>query len=100
VIMWKYLSQLTQTHRGQSAGRLGFLLTIGLSNIVVWPLLVFLTLYNKAFPVIPEGVVYLYAAAQGLSFAGKAAQSFADRNKGDDYYEKLTGKAKEYVDRS
>jgi hypothetical protein len=97
--MLKYLSQLTRTDRGQSSGRLAFLFSIGLSNIVVWPLLVFLTLYNKAFPAIPEGVVYIYAAAQGLSFAGKAAQSFADRNKGgcDD---KPVGKAKKYVDKS
>jgi len=89
--MLKYLTQLTQTDRGQSSGRLAFLFSIGLSNIIVWPILGFLTLYNKSFPAVPEGLVYLYAAAQGLSFAGKAAQSFADRGKGND---KPTGKTK------
>jgi hypothetical protein len=91
--MLKYLTQLTQTDRGQSSGRLGFLFTIGLSNIIIWPLVAFLTFKEMDFPVIPEGVVYIYAAAQGLSFAGKAAQSFADRNKGD-CDDKPVGKAK------
>jgi hypothetical protein len=81
--MFKYLSQLTQTDRGQSAGRLGFLLTIGLSNAVTWTLVLFLTLKEMDFPAIPEGLVYVYGLAQGLSFAGKAAQSFADRKKGE-----------------
>jgi len=79
--MLKYLTQLTQTSRGQSSGRLAFLLTVGLSNVTIWPILAFLTLSRGAFPSIPEGVVYLYAAAQGIAFGGKAAQSFADRGK-------------------
>jgi hypothetical protein len=83
VTMLKYLQQFTQTDRGQSAGRLGFLMTVGLSNLVTWFLVAFLTFKEMDFPIIPEGVVYIYAAAQGLSFAGKAAQSFADRNKED-----------------
>lgn len=79
--MPKYLTQLTQTDRGQSSGRLGFLVTIGLSNAVVWVLVLILTIWKGQFPVIPEGLVYVYAAAQGLAFGGKAAQSFADRAK-------------------
>jgi hypothetical protein len=68
-----------QTDRGWSAGRMGFLMTVGLSNIIVWPMYGILSFINGKFIDVPEGVVYLYAAAQGLSFAGKAAQSFADR---------------------
>lgn len=74
---------LIQTDRGYSSGRLGFLVTVGLSNVIIWPIIAFLTLYHGKFPAIPEGVVYLYAAAQGIAFGGKAAQSFADRGKDD-----------------
>ena len=81
--MLKYLTQFTQTDRGQSAGRLGFLLTVGLSNAVTWLLVLFLTIKEMDFPAIPDGLVYVYGLAQGLSFAGKAAQSFADRKKGE-----------------
>jgi hypothetical protein len=91
--MWEFLEKLFQTDRGYSSGRIGFLVTVFLSNIIIWPLFLGLCIYNKAFVNIPEGVVYLYGAAQGISFAGKAAQSFADRNKGGEC-DKPVGKIK------
>jgi hypothetical protein len=91
-MMLKYLQGLTQTDRGQSAGRMGFLMTVGLSNIIIWPMYGILSFIHGKFIDVPEGVVYLYAAAQGLSFAGKAAQSFADKGKECDG--KPTGKIK------
>lgn len=75
------LVKAIQTDRGWSAGRLGFLMTVGLSNAIIWPMYGILSFIQGKFIDVPEGVVYLYAAAQGLSFAGKAAQSFADRGK-------------------
>ena len=80
--MLKYFMQLTQTNRGQSAGRLGFLFSIFISNVVLWSTWLGICIYKHEMVNIPEGVVMVYAAAQGLSFAGKAAQSFADKSKG------------------
>ncbi len=77
--MFKYLIQLTQTDRGQSSGRFGFLLSVVISNIVVWFTWLVMCILKGELINIPEGVVYAYAAAQGLAFGGKGLQAIADR---------------------
>lgn len=57
-----------------SSTRFSFLLATMLSNIIIFIILTVLTIKNGKFPEIPEGVLWLYALANGLSFAGKVSQ--------------------------
>lgn len=73
-----YFSKLLDPQSPESAGRFAFLLSIIVSNTVVWGLWLLVCIYKREIVNIPEGVVMAYAAAQGLSFAGKGMQSFAE----------------------
>jgi hypothetical protein len=73
-----FFQKLLDPNARESAGRFAFLLSIILSNTVVWGIWLVVCIYKREIVNIPEGVVMAYAAAQGLSFAGKGMQSFAE----------------------
>jgi uncharacterized membrane protein YraQ (UPF0718 family) len=86
--MWK---ELLDPKSSQSSIRFAFLVSVLLSNIVMWYAWLFLSILKMELVDIPDGVVYAYAAANGISFVGKAAQSFAERKTNDSIRAKVTG---------
>jgi hypothetical protein len=76
----KYFRELIDYCGTQSAGRFGFLLSVILSNVVVWYTWLFVSILTRTMVDIPEGVYITYAIANGVAFAGKGIQSFAERS--------------------
>jgi hypothetical protein len=95
--MWR---QLIDPKSSQSSARVAFLFTVALSNVVVWFAWIISSIWSHQLVDIPEGVVYIYAAANGISFAGKASQSFAERRKDDSSRSqiKAPNRTEEYCD--
>jgi hypothetical protein len=89
-----FFRDLLEPNTKESAGRFAFLLSIILSNTVVWGMWLVVCIYKREIVNIPEGVVMAYAAAQGLSFAGKGMQSFAERSSWETTVRKQTVTAK------
>ncbi len=56
------------------------LFTILLSNIVMWGTWIIVCSWEGHMVDIPDGVVFVYAAANGLSMAGKVGQKFAEKS--------------------
>ncbi len=77
--MRSYFRELISTDGEQSAGRFGFLFSIILSNIVVWYTWLFVCIWTRNLVDIPVGVYTAYGIANGVAFAGKGVQSFAER---------------------
>lgn len=75
----KYFRELVDFCGTQSAGRFGFLLSVVLSNVVVWYAWLFVSIWTRTMVDIPEGVYITYAIANGVAFTGKGIQSFAER---------------------
>jgi hypothetical protein len=84
--VWGCIAPFLQGGTPESSNRLAFLFSVFLSNVCLWGAWVVITIasnwqviYNPAHPVampnIPEGVLWAYAAANGIAFAGKVTQS-------------------------
>jgi hypothetical protein len=76
----KYFRKLIDFAGTQSAGRFGFLLSVVLSNVVVWYTWLFVSIWTRTVVDIPEGVYITYGIANGVAFMGKGVQSFAERS--------------------
>jgi hypothetical protein len=74
-----YFRELTDFCGTASAGRFAFLLSVILSNVVLWYAWLFVCTWTRTLVDIPEGVYTAYAIANGVAFAGKGVQSFAER---------------------
>ncbi len=74
-----YFRELVEFSGTKSAGRFGFLLSVILSNVVVWYAWLFVSTWTRTMADIPEGVYITYGIANGVAFAGKGMQSFAER---------------------
>jgi len=57
-----------------SATRFSFVTTVVMSNISVWSMFIYVTLKDGIMPDIAQGTLFLYALANGISFAGKVWQ--------------------------
>jgi hypothetical protein len=77
-----YFRELVEFSGTKSAGRFGFLLSVILSNVVVWYVWLFVSMWTRTIADIPEGVYITYGLANGVAFAGKGVQSFAERSNG------------------
>jgi hypothetical protein len=77
--MTNYFNKLINFNDQQSAGRFAFLFSVMLSNIVLWYSWLFCCLWVRALVDIPDGVYISYGIANGVAFAGKGVQSFAER---------------------
>lgn len=77
--MTSYLRELMDSNGNQSAGRFGFLFSVILSNVVVWYTWLFVCMWTRSLVDIPVGVYTAYGIANGMAFAGKGIQSFAER---------------------
>lgn len=75
----KYLKELISVGGTQSAGRFGFLLSVILSNVVVWSVWIIMSIWTRTLVDIPVGVYTTYGIANGVAFAGKGIQAFAER---------------------
>ena len=58
------------------------LFTIVLSNIAMWGTWLLICYFEGHIADIPDGVIYVYVAANGLTLTGKVAQKFVEK-KGD-----------------
>ncbi len=75
------LSSMLQERGGDTAWssvRFAFIFSVLLSNTVIFVSLLVLVISDTTFPDIPEGVLWLYALANGISFAGKITQKFKE----------------------
>lgn len=75
------LSTMLQENSGGSAWsstRFAFIFAVLISNIVIFITLTVLTIKGGAFPDIPEGILWLYALANGIAFTGKVSQKFKE----------------------
>ena len=79
--MWmqliKRLSNMLEQNSGEhgwSSTRFAFIFTVMISNIVIFLAITILIIKDWRFPDVPEGILWLYALANGLSFAGKVTQ--------------------------
>lgn len=76
-----YLSSMLKTDGGKdawSSARFTFVFTVLLSNIIIFVALAVLLIKESKFPDVPEGVLWLYGVANGISFAGKVSQKFRE----------------------
>lgn len=71
--------ELLSPNSDQSAGRFGFLYSVLLSNSIVWYTWLLACLYTRSIVDIPVGVYTAYGIANGMAFAGKGIQTFAER---------------------
>lgn len=74
----KMNSILSDKPNSVSSSRVVFLCTATLSNIAIFFIWIFMCIKSGTMIDIPEGVIWLYAAANGVSFTGKVAQKFAE----------------------
>lgn len=79
--MWKNLLEnlngLLQENAGNgawSSTRFVFVFTVLLSNIIIFSALTVLIIKDGKFPDVPEGILWLYAIANGVAFTGKVTQ--------------------------
>ena len=64
-----------------SVMRFAFLFQVVSSNLVVWYVWLFASIWCRELLNIPPGVVECYLAANGTAFLGKGFQAFAERPK-------------------
>jgi len=62
-----------------SSNRFSFIVTMFLSNVIMWGSILFLVIMNLAFPAIPESIVVLYGLANGVASAAKVFQKREER---------------------
>jgi hypothetical protein len=74
-----YFRELVNFCGTPSAGRFAFLLSVILSNVVVWYVWLFVCVWTRTLVDIPVGVYTTYGLANGIAFGGKGIQSFAER---------------------
>lgn len=80
--IWKKLESMVITNGEKSSwssNRVAFLFTMILSNVIVWGAIVYLTLLNGAFPDIPQSIVIIYGAANGIASIAKVWQKREER---------------------
>lgn len=75
-----YFRELVEFNGTQSAGRFGFLYSVLVSNTVLWYVWLFVSIWTRTLVNIPEGVYIAYGIANGMAFAGKGVQSFAEKS--------------------
>lgn len=61
-----------------SSTRFSFIFSVVLSNVVVFSLIGYETILTGKVPDVPEGTIWIYALANGISFAGKVSQKFGE----------------------
>lgn len=61
-----------------SSNRFTFVFTVIVSNVVFWSLILYLSIANGSFPIIPDPIIYIYGMANGFAFTGKVAQRFSE----------------------
>jgi hypothetical protein len=74
-----YFRELNGFKGTQSAGRFGFLYSVLVSNTVVWYVWLFVCIWTRTIVDIPVGVYTMYGLANGVAFAGKGFQAFAEK---------------------
>ena len=67
------------TDQTWSSTRFAFIFTVSISNISVFLSVLILTIKDGVIPDVPEGILWLYALANGISFTGKVAQKFKEQ---------------------
>lgn len=79
--MWNKLLEKLSTMLQENAGngawsstRFSFIFAVIISNIVIFLALTVLTVKEGKFPEVPEGILWLYALANGIAFTGKVVQ--------------------------
>lgn len=77
---YSYFKELVEFNGTQSAGRFGFLYSVLVSNTVLWYVWLFVCIWTRTLVNIPEGVYIAYGIANGMAFAGKGVQSFAEKS--------------------
>ena len=87
--MWKTLMsklsamlQETGPDEAWSSTRFSFIVTVLVSNFIVFGLIAYNTILTGSLPDVPEGLIWIYALANGISFAGKVAQKFKENGDG------------------
>lgn len=68
-----------------SATRFSFVFSVIMSNVVLFGIIMYETILTGKVPDVPEGAIWIYALANGISFAGKVSQKFGElKNKNED----------------
>ena len=82
--MMSLFRELLDSRSRESAGRFGFLYSVILSNTVVWYAWLWVCIWTRSLVDIPVGVYTAYGIANGMAFAGKGIQKFAERGEGNE----------------
>lgn len=61
-----------------SSTRFSFIFSVILSNVVLFSLIGYETVLTGKVPDVPEGAIWIYALANGISFAGKVSQKLGE----------------------
>lgn len=62
-----------------SANRVAYILTMFISNFIVWAGILILIIVNMSFPDVPDGVIMIYGIANGVSSISKVFQKREER---------------------
>lgn len=61
-----------------SSTRFSFIFSVVLSNVVLFTLIGYETISTGKVPDVPEGAIWIYALANGISFSGKVFQKLGE----------------------
>ena len=61
-----------------SSTRFSFIFSVVMSNIIMFGIICYETVLTGKVPDVPEGAIWMYALANGISFAGKVSQKLGE----------------------
>ena len=61
-----------------SSTRFAFIFSVVISNVAIFSIFIYESIKNNQIADVPEGVLWIYALANGISFAGKVSQKFKE----------------------
>jgi len=79
--LWDRLSSMFQEDSepgAWSATRFAFVFAVLISNVIVFFSIAYIAISDGKIPDIPEGVIWIYALANGIAFGGKVIQKFKE----------------------
>ena len=81
-VIWKKFDRMLMESAEDgmwSSNRVAYVFTMFISNIIVWGGILFLIIYNGAFPEIPQGVIAVYGISNGIASMAKVWQKREER---------------------
>ena len=64
--------------RAWSSTRFAFIFSVIISNVLIFGVIAYETILTGKVPDVPEGAIWIYALANGISFVGKVSQKIGE----------------------